>query len=257
MTKKSVDARIISNNTITEDYFVLELALDHDLGNIKPGQFVQVRVDRSPATFLRRPISIYDIDSDLGIMRLLIKKAGPGTIALSELGKDDKLNIITPLGNSFSSPGPGSRALLVGGGVGVAPLFLLGRSFREAGIPFAFLLGYRTASALIEPERFEALGELFISTDDGTTGHSGMVISHPELIKGNYSNIYCCGPDPMMKAVASIALSRNIECEVSLENLMACGIGICLCCIEDTVRGNINTCTEGPVFNIKDLKWQI
>jgi len=255
--KRTVDTRVISNTWLTSEYFVLELALDHSLDGIKPGQFVQVRVDNSPGTFLRRPISIYDVDLDRNLMRLLIKVAGEGTSSLSRLKKDDILNIITPLGNSFSIPGKDSRALLVGGGVGVAPLYLMGKILFERGIPFSFLLGYRTASQLIEPDKFRSLGELFITTDDGTAGHKGMVISHPVLTSGSHNRIYCCGPDPMMKAVAAIAASRKIECEVSLENMMACGIGICLCCIEETVRGNLNTCTEGPVFNIKELKWQI
>lgn len=257
MKKRSVDTMIISNTSLTGGYFVLELALDHSLSDIKPGQFVQVRVDKSPGTFLRRPISIYDVDIASNRMRLLIKIAGEGTAALSRLSRGDKLNIITPLGNSFTMPDKGSRALLVGGGVGVAPLYLLGSKLKEHGIPFSFLLGYRTSLQIIEPERFKRLGELLVTTDDGSAGHKGMVISHPALASDNYTNIFTCGPDLMMRSVASIALSRNIECEVSLENMMACGIGICLCCIEETTRGNVNSCTEGPVFNIKDLKWQI
>lgn len=254
--KRTIDTRVLSNTWLSNDYFVLELSMDHSPAGIKPGQFVQVRVDNSPGTFLRRPISVYDINIERNSIRLLIKIAGAGTAALNGLKKGDKLNIITPLGNSFTIPAKGSKALLVGGGVGVAPLYLLGKKLKEMGIQFSFLLGYRSASHIIEPERFKELGELLITTDDGSAGHRGMVISHPELSSGNYSNIYCCGPDIMMKSVASIASSRGIDCEVSLENMMACGIGICLCCIEETTRGNVNTCTEGPVFNIKELKWQ-
>ncbi|MGM0667230.1 MAG: dihydroorotate dehydrogenase electron transfer subunit, partial [Bacteroidota bacterium] len=108
-----------------------------------------------------------------------------------------------------------------------------------------------------EKERFAALGEVLITTDDGSYGYRGLVTEHPELSEGNYDRIYTCGPEPMMKAVAAIARSRDRFCEVSLENTMACGYGVCLCCVVNTSRGNVCTCTEGPVFNINELKWQI
>ena len=167
------------------------------------------------------------------------------------------MNIILPLGNSFTIQEPGSKVLLIGGGVGVAPLFLLGKSLSKRGVDFSFLLGYRTANQVIEPDRFSSVGELLITTEDGTVGHKGLVTSHPVITTGGYTHIFCCGPDPMMRGVAAIAKKNKIECEVSLENMMACGIGICLCCVENTTGGNVNTCTEGPVFNINKLKWQI
>lgn len=257
MAKRTVNTTVVSNSKLTNEYFVLKLLTDYDLDDIRPGQFVQVRVDGSPSTFLRRPISVYDVDSDTGIMSLLIKIAGSGTLVLSQLQPGANLNILMPLGNSFTIPAEGTNSLLVGGGVGVAPMHLLGRRMKEAGLKFSFLLGYRSAEQVIEADRFGSLGELLLATEDGSMGHKGMIISHPALLSGNYTHIFCCGPDPMMKAVAAIARANNIECEVSLENMMACGIGICLCCVENTSRGNVNTCTEGPVFNTNELKWQI
>ena len=121
------------------------------------------------------------------------------------------------------------------------------------------LFGSKTASDFILKKEFAGFGNLNITTEDDTEGIKGMVTDHPLLNDKNpsFEMIYACGPEPMMKAVAKFAKNKNIECEVSLDNLMACGIGACLCCVTETIRGNELVCTKGPVFNIKELKWQI
>ncbi len=257
MAKYSKDLLIISNRRISDEYFVLRLQAGEEVKLIMPGQFVQVLIENSSSTFLRRPISVYDKDIKNNTIDLLIKIAGDGTEVLSHIKEGDRLGLIYPLGNSFSMPAPGQRVLLVGGGVGVAPLFLAAKVLKERGIELEFILGYRSAGQLIDLDSFSSLARVHITTEDGSYGEKGKVTDHSRLGKDNYDRIYCCGPDPMMKAVAGFATQKLIHCEVSLENLMACGIGVCLCCIEPTVRGNVCTCTEGPVFNIKDLKWQI
>lgn len=257
MAKYSKDLLIISNRQISDEYFVLRLQAGEEVKTIMPGQFVQVRVDNSNSTFLRRPISVYSTDNEALSLDLLIKVVGKGTDVLSHLKSGDNLGLIYPLGNSFSIPEPGQRVLLVGGGVGVAPLFMAARVLKEREIDVEFVLGYRSAAQLIDMESFSSLGRVHITTEDGSYGERGMVTDHSRFEEDNFERIYCCGPDPMMKAVARMASGKNIHCEVSLENLMACGIGVCLCCIEPTVRGNLCACTDGPVFNIKDLKWQI
>ena len=257
MAKYSKDLLIISNRRISDEYFVLRLQAGEEVKLIMPGQFVQVLIENSSSTFLRRPISVYDKDIKNNTIDLLIKIAGDGTEVLSHIKEGDRLGLIYPLGNSFSMPAPGQRVLLVGGGVGVAPLFLAAKVLKERGIELEFILGYRSAGQLIDLDSFLSLARVHITTEDGSYGEKGKVTDHSRLGKDNYDRIYCCGPDPMMKAVAGFATQKLIHCEVSLENLMACGIGVCLCCIEPTVRGNVCTCTEGPVFNIKDLKWQI
>lgn len=257
MAKFIAECRVVSNRHLNSDYFIVTITSDRVIINVRPGQFVQVRVDASKETFLRRPISVYDIEREKNQIKLLIRIAGKGTRALSELSEGDRLNIITPLGNSFTMPPEGSRSLLIGGGVGVAPLFMLGRELNAEGRHFSFLLGYRSSEQIIEQERFASLANLFITTDDGSYGTMGLVTSHPIINSGDFTHFFTCGPDLMMRSVASIAASLDTECEVSLENLMACGIGTCLCCVEPTIDGNLNSCTEGPVFNIKRLKWQI
>ncbi|MEE4116169.1 MAG: dihydroorotate dehydrogenase electron transfer subunit [Marinilabiliaceae bacterium] len=257
MLKRTESLLLLENRRVTDEYFVLKLQAGSIVEEIRPGQFVQVKVENSSSTFLRRPISVYDIDTAARTLDLLIKIAGEGTMALSMLEEGMRVSVVYPLGNSFSIPERKERILLAGGGVGVAPLFLAAKVLHDKGMDVEFLLGYRSASQLIDYDKFSKIGRVHLTTEDGSAGIKGLLTGHKVLTEGDFNRIYCCGPDPMMKAVASIARKRDIFCEVSLENLMACGFGVCLCCIEETVRGNLNTCTDGPVFNIKELKWQI
>lgn len=254
--KQVTDFIIIRNTRYNAMYSRLTLAPADGslLSAIAPGQFVQVAAE-TPGVFLRRPISINDVDYDKNTLDLLIRKAGHGTEALIALKEGQTVNILLPLGNGFSLDAPAdSRPLLVGGGVGVAPLLYLGRKLKEAGYKPEFLLGARSASDVLELEDFSQVGTVHVSTEDGSMGEKGLVTLHSTL-NSPVGRIYCCGPAPMMKAVAAIARERNIDCEVSLENMMACGLGACLCCVENTVKGNVCVCTEGPVFNINMLNW--
>jgi dihydroorotate dehydrogenase electron transfer subunit len=255
MTKRIEDLQIIGNKRINNDFFILELSGKSEIPEFKPGQFVQVRVDGSPETFLRRPISIHDVDYGKNSFKLLIQIAGKGTERLSHLGNGDFLNLVFPLGNSFSLPVLNEQVLLVGGGCGIAPLLFLGRYLKSNGFIPDILLGFRNSGRVIEYEEYQNIGNVFITTEDGSLGEKGFVTGHSVLSEKKYNMIYCCGPDVMMKAIAGYCKNRDIECEVSLENLMACGIGACLCCVVDTVKGHLCTCTDGPVFNINDLKW--
>jgi dihydroorotate dehydrogenase electron transfer subunit len=225
------------------------------LPEMKPGQFVQIAIDGSKTTFLRRPISINFVDYANNQLWLLVRKAGDGTSRLIEMKAGDTLNIILPLGNGFTIPqNKEAKLLLAGGGVGIAPMLYLGQVLKENGFAPQFLIGARSASDLLELEQLKAIGEVHISTEDGSMGEKGLVTTN-SVLKNNIDLIYCCGPAPMMKAVAKVAKEINADCEVSLENMMACGVGACLCCVENTVKGNVCVCTEGPVFNINQLTW--
>ena len=228
------------------------------LPEMLPGQFAQIRVDGSKETFLRRPVSIHNVDRQANEVSFLVQIVGEGTRALSRLQTGDTLNVILPLGNGFTMPeSPDEKVLLVGGGVGVAPLLYLGVRMREMGVEPTFLLGARSQSDLLQQEAFRAVGRVFVTTEDGTAGERGFVTQHSLLQNERFTRICVCGPKPMMLAVARYAKSVSTPCEVSLENMMACGLGACLCCVEDTQQGNVCVCTEGPVFNINQLKWQI
>jgi dihydroorotate dehydrogenase electron transfer subunit len=255
MAKRIEDLKIIGNKRLNDDFFILELTGNTKIPEFKPGQFVQVKVDGSHETFLRRPISIHDVDYESNTFKLLIQIAGSATRALGGLKNGDILNLVYPLGNSFTLPAENEKVLLVGGGCGIAPLLFLGKYLKSNGYIPDILLGFRNRERIIEFEEYQKTGNVFVTTEDGSMGEKGYVTSHSVFSTKQYNRICCCGPDRMMKALASYSKKRNITCEVSLENLMACGIGACLCCIVDTVKGNLCTCIDGPVFNVNDLKW--
>lgn len=251
--KKIIDFTIRKNYSLNEDTFILVLHAP-ELPEIKVGQFVNVKVENSPSTFLRRPISVHDVEPEKGLLYLLIKKNGKGTVQLSMLREGDKLNIILPLGNSFSIPSNG-RCLLVGGGVGIAPLLYLSKQLKAKGLSSVVLIGARNKNHVILQEEYGKYAEVYYTTEDGSYGEKGFPTQH-SVLSEHFDHIYCCGPEPMMRAVARYAYSNKIDCEVSLENMMACGIGACLCCVNETQEGHKCVCVDGPIFNINDLKWQ-
>ncbi len=254
MKKHIIDLRVVGVEHPTDHHVLLRLSDKSQLPQMLPGQFVEVRVDNSPATFLRRPISIHNVDEANNELWLLVAAVGNGTKQLLSLKVGDTLNCVLPLGNGFTMPDDeGSDILLIGGGVGVAPLLYYGRKLKEHNHNVTFLLGARSEGDILQRREFERYGTVCLTTEDGSAGEQGFVTNHSILNK-KFSNIACCGPMPMMKAVAQFAHKTNTPCEVSLENMMACGVGACLCCVEKTTRGNVCVCTEGPVFNIKDLE---
>ena len=255
MTKRIESLKVIDNKPLKKDFFIIELESSEKLPEMKPGQFVQARVDRSKETFLRRPLSLHDVDYINNRFKILVQVVGKGTESLSRLKKDELLNLIYPLGNSFSLPEKGTRALLVGGGCGIAPLLYLGRYLKSHSIIPDILLGFRNSDRILEFKDYEAVGNVFLTTEDGSAGEKGYVTDHSLLGKARFDKVYCCGPEMMMKAIAGWCKKSNTDCEVSLENLMGCGIGACLCCVVNTVKGNVCTCIDGPVFNIKELIW--
>ncbi len=252
--KKIIDFTVKENRQLNPDTFLL-VVYSPEMPEIEPGQFVNIKVEHSPATFLRRPISVHNVDPDEGLLYLLIKIAGQGTATLSKIKAGEKLNIILPLGNHFSLPDTG-KCLLVGGGVGIAPLLHLAKELKAKGVTPVVLIGTRTASDIVLKEEYEKYATVYYTTEDGSYGEKGYPTQH-SLLKEKFDHLFCCGPEPMMKAVARYAYENKIECEVSLENKMACGIGACLCCVNDTKEGHKCVCIDGPVFNINDLKWQI
>lgn len=258
MKKYILDLTVNSVEALSDKHVLIKLTDDKPLPEMLPGQFVEVRVDNSPSTFLRRPISINNVDYDRNELWLLVAAVGDGTRQLQKLQKGDRLNCMLPLGNSFTMPTDSAqKVLLVGGGVGVAPLLYFGKRIKAMGGEPTFLLGARSAKDVLERELFEQVGRVFITTEDGSEGEKGFVTNHSVLAQKHFDRISTCGPKPMMMAVARYAFKNDIECEVSLENKMACGVGACLCCVEKTVEGNKCVCKEGPVMNIKKLTWQI
>ena len=268
MKKYILDLTVRSVERVHERYVLIKLTQQEALPPMNPGQFVEVRVDGSASTFLRSPISIHFVDYQANELWLLVACVGDGTRRMAELKAGDTLNCVLPLGNGFSIPCDkiaGHKTLLAGGGVGVAPLLYLGKVLKEKGMEPTFLLGARSAKDLLMLSEFEKYGRVLVTTEDGTMGEKGFVTNHSVLQQETFNLIQVCGPTPMMKAVARYASEKGIACEVSLENLMACGLGACLCCVEKvrvdgdastTVTTNVCVCKEGPVFNINRLLWQ-
>lgn len=283
-----MDLTVASNEHISDHHVLLKLTSKQPLPEMMPGQFVNIHVEDSPTTFLRRPISINFIDVSRNELWLLVAAVGEGTKHMAKLKAGDTLNCLFPLGNGFSDlaaikstissdAAAGSatticsaaassscekpddshrlRVLLVGGGVGVAPVLYQGAEIKRQGGEPVFLLGARSAEDLLELDLFKNFGKVYVTTEDASAGEKGFVTNHSVLQNEHFDFIQTCGPTPMMKAVTRFAKEKNIPCEVSLENMMACGLGACLCCVEKTVDGNLCVCKEGPVFNIKKLLW--
>lgn len=250
---KHCDNFVVSEKKfLNSSFFKLKLKSKKTLPEINPGQFVEVQVNSDSKVLLRRPISINDVDSQTNEISLIIQTVGQGTKELAKINEGEEINLVYPLGNGFNIEG--ENPLLVGGGVGIAPLLYLAKQFHAKGIKPKVLLGFRSQEQMIDLKEYEKYADVYISTQDGSVGSKGLVTEN-EIFTQSYDTIYTCGPTPMMKAISDYSLKNNIKCYASLENKMACGIGACLCCVQNTTEGHKCTCTEGPVFNVKDIIW--
>ena len=259
MKKYILDLVVTQNIKLHANYVLIKLTHANPLPEMLPGQFAEIRIDGSNTTFLRRPISINYVDKTTNEVWFLVQLVGDGTRKLATVKQGDIVNVVMPLGNGFTMPRNVTKVkpLLVGGGVGTAPMLMLGAELVKMGCTPAFLLGARSSKDLLQLENFEKLGEVYTTTEDGSMGEKGYVTQHSGLHSDLCDIIFTCGSYPMMGSGANYAKAHGIECEVSLENRMACGVGACLCCVENTDEGHLCVCKEGPVFNIKKLLWQI
>ncbi|MDO4749459.1 MAG: dihydroorotate dehydrogenase electron transfer subunit [Eubacteriales bacterium] len=237
---------VLSQTLIARDTYRLTMAGDVS-AITSPGQFVQIRLD---SFFLRRPISVCLRDEDT--LTLIYKVVGGGTKALAELPAGAKLDLLTGLGNGFDTSKSGQTPLLVGGGVGAAPLLWLCRTLVEEGKKPAVLLGFNTAEEVFLEEDFRAMGaDVTVVTMDGSRGKKGLVTEHlpsPEM----YDFYYTCGPAPMMKALHGAAAHPG---QISLESRMGCGFGACMGCTCQTKNGPVRICHEGPVLESEAIVW--
>lgn len=258
MNKKEVRNLVVTENTaLNATNFLIRLSSSETLPKLLPGQFVNIEIKDSSEIFLRRPFSVFDADYSQNSFSIIVKILGRGSKKLTEVRIGDSLSVILPLGKGFTFPQSGDNILLVGGGSGVAPMLFLAKQSGLKKENVNLLLGAKTIEDHVNVDDYAQFGNLCFASEDGSLGEKGFVTQHSVFQNklAIYDKIYACGPDAMMKAIAREAKKVNVFCEVSLENLMACGFGVCLCCIEPTVRGNLCICTEGPVFNINDLKW--
>ncbi|MCL1796817.1 MAG: dihydroorotate dehydrogenase electron transfer subunit [Eggerthellaceae bacterium] len=259
-----------ANKPVGAGLYLMELEAEKTAHSIAPGQFVHLRLPRMEAHILRRPFSIYSATPENATIEILYQCVGFGTAHLSELLVGEVLDVMGPLGNTWHTPDSAERALLVGGGVGAAPLFMLAEELLGKGIAFDVVLGAQRKDALVCRTRFEALfmggsvhafslahanSTLFCATDDGSFGHGGFCteLSKDLLSKQAYDYMAVCGPEPMMRIAVQQALECDTPCEVSLEKRMACGVGACLSCVVDTSEGKKRSCVDGPVFDARKV----
>ena len=233
---------IQSNEQIAKNVYRMQLG--GDTTGILPGQFVNIRVQ---GQFLRRPISVCNIAD--GILTIIYKVVGVGTEAMSHLPVGTQLDVLTVLGNGYDLSKAGDEPLLVGGGVGVPPMYMLARQLREMGKTVRVILGFNTKDEVFYEEEFRALGcDVTVTTVDGSHGVKGFVTN---ALDGQQSYYYTCGPLPMIKALLQAAGTNG---EVSMEERMGCGFGACMGCTIQTTQGPKRVCKEGPVFPAEILQ---
>ena len=247
---KSREFAVVAEQTeIASGIFSLWLETESIAKEAVPGQFVSV-YSKDKSRMLPRPISICEADKENGKLRLVYRVVGEGTDEFSHLTKGDQLEIIGPMGNGF--PLKGEKPLLMGGGIGVPPILELAKQMDCE--KKQIVVGYRDAQTFLK-EEFEQNGELYISTEDGSVGTKGNVMDAIRENALEADMIYACGPTPMLRAIKQYAEENGIECYISLEERMACGIGACLACVckskEKDAHSNVNNkriCKDGPVF---------
>lgn len=253
--------RLLANNRHTDALWDMTLAAPGIAQAILPGQFVHVKIPGMDGRILRRPFSVYAADPAEGTIRILYQVVGKGSAHMTTLAPEATapMSVMGPMGNPWSLPQQAKRVLFVVGGVGAAPLAMFGQQIVQAGVELDVCMGAQTKDALVMKDHYEqVIGvEPVCATDDGSFGHAGFVTAPAsDLLKRNsYDLVCCCGPEPLMRIVAGLALEADVACQVSLEKRMACGIGACLSCVVDTVDGRKRSCIDGPVFDARKVVW--
>ena len=264
---------VVSNVEVSPGYYRMRLAVPRSFSHARPGQFIMLKVRDAIDPLLRRPFGIFDLNileseypegGEQTYLEILYRVVGKGTAMLSALHHSDHLDVLGPLGRGFDLGDPAEEKVLVGGGVGLAPLYYLAKELVKQSRVRLFVGGRNKDDVLCITE-FERLGvETYVSTDDGTLGASGLVteVLEKHLESTNHrGTLFACGPMPMLEAVAAIARRSRMVCQVSLEAYMACGMGACLGCVvkgrdhADTNPDYRCVCKDGPVFDYDQLQW--
>lgn len=235
---------------LTSNVYFLRLEGD-TTGISKTGQFVQIQL---PGFYLRRPISINDwVNGENGTLDLIYKVVGHGTESMKLLPDGTELDLLIGLGNGYNIDGDEKKPLLIGGGVGVPPLYALCKALLKQGKQPSVVLGFNTASEVFWKDEFEALGvNVTVTTVDGSMGVKGFVTS---AMDGDFDYVYTCGPEPMFKAVYKVLDEKGLSGQFSFEERMACGFGVCMGCSCKTKYGNKRICKDGPVLVKEEIIW--
>lgn len=253
--------KIVKKEFLKEDICKMVISSPEMAKGAKPGQFLEIRVVDDIEPLLRRPISIYNADENKGEIEFIFQLKGKGTNLLAKRNEGELLDVLGPLGyGTFKFEGYKNIAI-IGGGIGIFPLQELSKRAKEAGVKSKIYIGFRNKDLVVLEEEFgKVCDELILTTDDGTYGKSGFAINYlkEDAKKNKPDCIYACGPLPMLKAVQSFAKEENIPCQISLEERMACGMGVCLGCavkyVGDDKVNYKHVCKNGPVFDANDVE---
>lgn len=247
--------RVLANERVCEGVGSLVLDAPRCASTVLPGQFVHLRIGRDTANILRRPFSVYRAGS--GRIEILYQIVGKGTLRLAQkVAGDESMDVVGPLGQGWRVPEGASHALLVTGGLGAAPLGMLADDLASRGIAAVVAMGAPCGERLVARDHYERVARrVEVATDDGSCGQGGFVtrISARLLASERFDVVYTCGPEPMQRIVAVQAAEAGVRCQVSLERLMACGIGACLSCVVATRDGQKRACVDGPVFDAEEV----
>ncbi len=253
------DGKIIFHEALGKGQYLMKVSCTQVSAAAVPGQFVHVSCGQESTTdpLLRRPISIHKIDKAKGTIQLYYLVVGKGTGLLSKKLVGDTISIMGPLGRGFELNVPEKRTVLVGGGIGIAPLLALAEELKANGKEVVSLLGAAEADGLVRTKEFKAYGEVVAVTEDGSLGKKGLVTQYlMPLIDKNNTVVYTCGPEGMLKAVTKVIGDLGVPCQISLEAAMACGVGACLgcTCVSGANGGYPKVCKDGPVFWSSEVK---
>lgn len=247
--------QIAENVKIARDTYRMSLQSSKmDLERFTPGCFVHIKINDS-SYLLRRPISLYEIDFDKRWVRIIYKVLGKGTEMMSTLAAGESLDILGPLGTGFPIQDTAKSVLLVGGGVGIPPLYELGKRLKEEGVKVTSVLGYQDKDSIYAVEEFESLGQVYVSTMDGSAGQKGTVIDVLNQETIDFDTLYSCGPKGMLKAL-DLKYQGQKSGFLSFEERMACGIGACYGCMLETKAGLKRVCKDGPVFRLGEVSYE-
>ncbi len=262
MEKTVEQGRLLGLDEVSDGVFCAEVLAPFICEHAEAGQFVQVKVEEASVQLLRIPLCVYDANPEIGSIELFFQVRGEGTEQLSRLHMGDAVSLVGPLGCGWHLPADLRHALLIGGGMGAATLNLLARAIQQRGAVLDIVLGAANADQLPFRDRLERSvelsgGSLEVATDDGSEGHHGLCtdLSDKLIVDGDYGYIGICGPKPMLRAAVPSAIASDAPVEVCLEALMACGIGACLSCVVKTEHGLKRCCTDGTVFDAREVLW--
>lgn len=260
---EQVLAELVKKEQLKPDIYKFSVKAPSIVKIAKPGNFIEIRVSETTEPFLRRPISIYSLDKENGILEFIFQVKGKGTEILAKRENRKQIDIVGPLGYGTFQYENYQKLAIIGGGIGVFPLYELAKCAKADNKKVSTYLGFRNKDFVVVEEEFQKVSdEIILTTDDGSYAKQGFAINYlkEDIEKGKVDSIYACGPLPMLKAVQILAIEKDIPCQISLEEKMACGLGVCLGCAVKTAKSPkdapeyLHVCKAGPVFNAKDVE---